>query len=539
MYVRLALALALLAMPAAMAQSGLFAVELRAEPSELFVPSQGGSGEAALTITVVDRSSDIPTSLVPGAPTSPVPIHTIRVAAEPVEAKVGWIVDAPTPSTFATSPGDMRSASMAVRRDPLADDPFFFVNITAVLTAEDGSRTTANLIVPAVTEGIPVFTVQGVGSATLGARGIYVGEFEIRNRHLEPRTFEVQVLSNPCGFSVGLPGSIVVDGRNGPGGGVATDSATFQAPASGFYPFGEQCQIMLGVADRENPSNVGRAFYTLTLQGVFVDYPVIQNTVLVLLLLVLLLLLARKAKQRLDVRLLAKPQKPWLIPVEAVYLRALRKRDPRAYQMVRHHLMEEEYRSALLWYEGYRKATKGTRAKERLILREETRYEKWRAKWEKRIARPVKKADRFEAKLQRKLDRKARAMHRKQRRAWKKTVAKGKKKHTKAVDAARAKWQKAATKARRRGRPEPEPPTESAFSAPREPQLGALLLADHRWSKKAARRRKRMAKKQGNLEVRFEKKDARMLASVRRKVQKKAKKLDDPDFVSEHPMLGS
>ncbi len=71
----------------------------------------------------------------------------------------------------------------------------------------------------------------------------------------------------------------------------------------------------------------------------------------------------------------------------------------------------------------------------------------------------------------------------------------------------------------------------------KEPVLQPLLLADHRWAKKAAGYRRRRVRQQGNLEVAFEKKEARYLAKLQRKVQRIARKLDDPDFVVEHPLL--
>ena len=61
--------------------------------------------------------------------------------------------------------------------------------------------------------------------------------------------------------------------------------------------------------------------------------------------------------------------------------------------------------------------------------------------------------------------------------------------------------------------------------------------AGHKWAKKAGRFRARMVRRQGDLEVKFEKADARRLRKVRRKVAKLARRLDDPEFVKEHPLL--
>ncbi len=110
--------------------------------------------------------------------------------------------------------------------------------------------------------------------------------------------------------------------------------------------------------------------------------------------------------------------------------------------------------------------------------------------------------------------------------------------HEAKVSKATEKWEKQAAKAAKKGKPAPEAPTFATPDYPIEPSLDRLLLADHKWNKKAERFRRKQVKRQGNLEVKFERKEARLLRKVRRRVEKVARKLDDPDFAAEHPMLG-
>ena len=70
-----------------------------------------------------------------------------------------------------------------------------------------------------------------------------------------------------------------------------------------------------------------------------------------------------------------------------------------------------------------------------------------------------------------------------------------------------------------------------------KPALQPVALADHRWARKAGRFRDRMLRRTGNLEVRYERKDARREQRLLGKVRRIARKLDDPTFVDEHPML--
>ena len=50
-----------------------------------------------------------------------------------------------------------------------------------------------------------------------------------------------------------------------------------------------------------------------------------------------------------------KPEKPWKIPEEQQHLQELKRTDKKAYEQERI-MMEADYKSALLWYEGYRKS---------------------------------------------------------------------------------------------------------------------------------------------------------------------------------------
>ncbi len=53
-------------------------------------------------------------------------------------------------------------------------------------------------------------------------------------------------------------------------------------------------------------------------------------------------------------KFIKKPDKPWTLPEEKKYLEKLKKRDKKEYESVRL-MMEDEYKSALLWYKDYRK----------------------------------------------------------------------------------------------------------------------------------------------------------------------------------------
>jgi hypothetical protein len=290
----------------------------------------------------------------------------------------------------------------------------------------------------------------------------------------------------------------------------------------------------MNVYAQDNPSQVLSVSVPVKITGTYFDPLAIFYVLLLICALIFLILFVRRRKERLEEEILGKPQKPWLIPVEQVYLRHLKKKDPRAWYVVRNYLMEDEYRSSLAWYKAYKKATKGDRSKERLVLAQEKTYARWKRGWEKDIAKPMLKADKLEAKLQKKLDRKARKKDRKALAKWRGEVKKLEAKHEKAVEKESALHTKLLARARKKGLPDPEPPVLASPELPPEPTPQAIPLSSHRWQKKADRFQRRMAKKQGNLEVQFEKADARKQAKLKRKVAKLSRDLGDAEFVAHH-----
>jgi len=106
------------------------------------------------------------------------------------------------------------------------------------------------------------------------------------------------------------------------------------------------------------------------------------------------------------------------------------------------------------------------------------------------------------------------------------------------VEKALAKWEKQVKKAEKKEQPVPEKPEVPEPAYPPEPKPGRALVADHpRFFKKVQKCRAKAVKQQGDLEVKFEKADAKMLRKVKKKVLKIARKLDDEEFAESHPLL--
>lgn len=490
-------------------------------------------GSAFVEVEVIDQSRDSPAGLVPGAGGQVVP-HTVEFAVQPLVEDPGWSVGLPAPLTLYA--GQTGLAQFPFKVIGATRVETFQVNLTVTMRSQQtGSQQVLYATIGARTGGFETLLATVKDTPQLHPRELGAVRIEVQNLGLFETTYEFDVVENTCNMPVGVPQSLYAGPKS-----TVTATVEFKTPwKEKLWYLSESCGLGVKIypTGKEDISST-TAQITVQVNGQSVFhieklFPVFL--VLVVILVVILLVLRRK--ERIEEEILGKPQKPWLIPVEALYLRALRQKDERAWYVVRHHLMEEEYRSSLLWYKSYKKATRGSRKKETLVLRQEKKYERWKAKWAKRLAKPLKEADRFEARLQRKLDRKAAKLDRKDAAKVSNLTKKMAAAHAKQVERALEKWQKASKKAEKKGLAVPQRPVLPEPDYPEEPEPRTILLAEHKWSKKAARFRARRVKEQGNLEVRFEKADARHLARLRRKVQRMARKLDDPDFVAEHPLL--
>jgi Ni,Fe-hydrogenase III small subunit len=486
-------------------------------------------GQTSVYLTFRDTSRDGPGSASPGAPGAL--YHRTNVKAIPVEKKAGWQVIA-LPVSLNTIGGDERQVEVQFKVEPVANEQFFAADVNFTFVGTSGQAQYSQVHLLGNSPGLAAFSAQVSETYLLKPKQIVDVPIKIRNTSLNARSFDMEVVSNPCGMVALTTNGNVVQQKS-----LEEYTVSLQAPAKKFWYAYDSCAVTVEVRPQDNPAQVRTAIIQVQVAGFYVNPVWIINTVEILLVLLLLLFLLARRKARIEEEILGKPQKPWLIPVEVLYLNALRRKDARAWYVVRHYLMEDEYRSSLLWYKSYKKQTKGSRRKESLVLRQEKAYERWKKASARDIAKPLRQADRFEAKLQRKLDRLAEREHRKQLGKYRNVKGQMEKAHAKQVERASAQYEKAAAKARKKGQPLPEKPIVPRPDYPDEPELVPLTLAEHKWAKKATRHRARMVRKQGDLEVKFEKADARRLRKVRRKVARLARKLDDPEFVAEHPLL--
>jgi hypothetical protein len=514
------------ALPAASAQAeALYDFSMTVDAS-LHVVQPGDFGRA--TVTLKDRSHDSPQGFVPGT-SGGVLFHTWTFQVAPgFNESRGWI---PTGiGSVSTDPGQTVTQVFQVQVTPQAVNPYYKAQIRATIVTAGGTfNRTADVLF--FSKGVVGFTaLPGRSVDSLQPLEIKQVSLSIFNQASVKRTFDIGLTDNACGLAVGPPATTVVPPKT-----FQEIQFSIQGPDSRFNPLSDDnCVLGFAVHAQDNPGQALTVILPVKVTGTYFDPLGVFYVLAAIALLILLALFLRRRKERLEEEILGKPQKPWTIPVEQVYLRHLKAKDQRAWYVVRHYLMEDEYRSALLWYRAYKKATRGDRRKERLVLAQERSYARWKAGWENAIAKPVAKADRFEAKLQRKLDRRARKAHRKATRKWRKQVRRLEAGHLAKAKRAAALHAKLVARARKKGLPEPEPLQTGPPELPPQPAPRPRPLAEHRWARKAARQRKRMLRKQGNLEVRFERADARKQLQLQRRVEKLSRDIGDAGFVAQH-----
>jgi hypothetical protein len=519
--------------PAAQAQApnpgdNLYRFQLTAEGStRVDVPL---NSQTLAVLTFSDLSRDSPATVNPSAPPNTVLYHTVTFEAVPHEPDDGWTVFSPT--SLISYGGTTSRVEVPFQVTAGARHTLYPVDIVASVRTADGSTYYVNATLVGFSLGARSFAAQVGGSFQSRPNTIIEAPIRLINLGMAPRQFDMNVTDNPCHMGVATSNNNLVQGKS-----EDVYPVSIETPASRLWYFSQLCTVSIQVFPSGQRDVVQTVFVSVQVNGGYLDPTWVFDTLAILLVLVLLLVFLARRKARVEEEILGKPQKPWTIPVEALYLKALRRKDGRAWYVVRHYLMEDEHRSALLWYKAYKKSTRGDRKKERLVVVQERAYERWKAAWRRDIDRPLRQADRHEARLQRRLDRRARKAHRRDLGKYRKVMRKMEAAHARQVERAGKRHAKEAARARKKGQPAPPRPVVPEPDYPDQPQPVPIALADHRWSRKAARFRARMVRRQGDLEVKFEKADARRLRKVRRKVHRLARRLDDPEFVEEHPLL--
>lgn len=444
---------------------------------------------------------------------------------------IGWSIAPPSPLRMYG--GEERHTQVGIQLTPQAKtESLDFVLQAKVIPGFGRDPVFVNTTMRAYSPGLLTFSASVPAVPQLSPREIADVPLEMRNLGVFYRFYTIDVTQNSCGMSVAAPARVFLDAKQD-----ETFTVTLEGPDDRVWYISQACIVTLTISIEDRQGFEQQVFIVSQINGPSIFFEHYAAALLLLLLLLLILLFVKRRKERVEEEILGKPQKPWTLPAEALYLERLEEKDPRAAYVVRHYLMEDEYRSSLLWYYAYKRATKGSRAKERLIVKHERAHERWQDRWAKKVMRPEARADAYEDKLQRKLDRRARKQHKKHLKSWEKEGQALETAHAKAVQKAEERWSKEARKAEKKGLSKPPRPDIAEPEFADAPELQPLPLADHRWQKRGDKYRGKMERREARLKARFERLNERRLRRVRRKVRRIGRKLDDESFIDEHPLL--
>ncbi len=527
--------LVLMLAPTAMAQeeAPLLDFEMRT-PSGVFVEMDPSSryGELELVLRDVSRDGVPPPEL--GLGNGPGQPHVYTFQIDPRFPSESWNVVI-TPPQVTMQPGEQREVRVQFTTDGQGDAYYpVAVNVTARPLYTGGEKSgVVNFL--AHMEGARALSARvqsGFTSQVVGPDETVVFPVQLENLALETRIVGWRVTSNSCNVDV-ASSSIVLPPRQ-----VVDSQITVQSPSGRIWYFSESCNVVIAAEATD-----GSARKTLTLSmkvnGGYFDPQWLINVFWLAVPAALIIWFVVSRKRRVEEEILGKPQPPWTVPSEQVYLAELEKKDPRAAYVVRNFLMEDEYRSALDWYHSYKRATRGERAKERVVIAQEKKLEKWDEKQAKKVAKPARKSNKYSLKLQKKLDRKSRKTYRKAMRKWRKTCKKLDAKNAKVFEKLHGVWEKQQRRAIKKGTAVPPEPQLDAVDYPPEPERVEQDLVDHSWANKAIKFQSRMEARTERMQASYDRARERRLKAIKKRLQRIANKLDDPAFVDEHPLLKS
>jgi hypothetical protein len=231
----------------------------------------------------------------------------------------------------------------------------------------------------------------------------------------------------------------------------------FRAPREKFWYNGDVALVSIAVEPADTAGPLRTTGHIVEMNGFYLSENLVLLVIVAIAQAFLFVWLILFAKRTYEKRYLGRPIPPWEIPEERSYLERLKREDPRAHYVTRYFLMEEEHRSALLWFYTYKRQSKRQLKAEirAMELRERAdelsvvpveRFDRRRDRIQRRYGRRIERAHAaLDAKIQRLQDKLERNFDRdfeKDHAQWEKKVAKLKKKYDKPYHKAKKKWEK-------------------------------------------------------------------------------------------------
>lgn len=124
-----------------------------------------------------------------------------------------------------------------------------------------------------------------------------------------------------------------------------------------FFDIGTPNTIQVYATSASDPNPMLIGTLVVITQGFYISPLIGIILAPIIIIIILIYFFFFYLKKRRDKELFGKPEKPWKLPEEQQHLRELKQQDNKAYKKERL-MMEDEYKSAILYYQDYRQSVK-------------------------------------------------------------------------------------------------------------------------------------------------------------------------------------
>lgn len=131
-----------------------------------------------------------------------------------------------------------------------------------------------------------------------------------------------------------------------------------QTPRAKWWYTGSQLQMFIDVAETNGRGGIQSTMHVMVLEGFYISENLVLVITAFLVQIGFVVLAIWWFVHWRALNVYGKPLPPWKLPEERAHLARLKNENPRAHYVLRYYLMEEEHRSALLWYYAFKSVSK-------------------------------------------------------------------------------------------------------------------------------------------------------------------------------------
>lgn len=181
-------------------------------------------------------------------------------------------------------------------------------------------------------------------------------QIDITNRGYYEDLFQFDIKSNDGLFGIANEQSINI--KPGETKRVSIGVLTKES----FYDPGTPHVIDIYAYSLKDPTKIMVGNVVIITEGIYITPLVWIILIPIIIILLVIYFIFFYLKQKKEQELFGKPKKPWKIPEEKKHLEELKQKDKQAYEKERL-MMEDEYKSALLWYDDQRQSIRNEQHK--------------------------------------------------------------------------------------------------------------------------------------------------------------------------------